>query len=216
MSDTHSVMLIEDDQAIRERLAERVEQSPQLELLFAGETVEEGIGALKQFKPDVLLTDLCLHNEESGIDIIRAINRLKLDTLAIVITGFQDEHLVFSALEAGARGYILKHDSSQDLQKAILSMVNGGAPISPIIASLMLKKFHRNTPTPTSPETLTEKQIEILKFVSQGFSSKEIAEKLSLSYHTVTTHIKHIYAKLEVNSRAEALYEAVKLGIIES
>ncbi|EAR08256.1 LuxR C-terminal-related transcriptional regulator [Reinekea blandensis] len=211
----YSVMLVEDDAEIRERLAAIIFSSDLFQLVYQGEDATGSIAALKRHKPDILLTDLCLSKDESGIDIIQAIDKLNLDTQAMVITGFQDEHLVFSALQAGAKGYLLKHDPEQNILEAINTMLNGGAPISPIIARLMLQKFHRNTPTPKTPETLTERQVKILTYVSQGFSSKEIAEKLSLSYHTVTTHIKNIYAKLQVNSRTEALHEAAKLGILD-
>lgn len=212
---TYSIMVVEDDDTIRQRLKQYFIASPKFDLVYDGVDVEKSIKALKKFKPDILLTDLCLVNDETGIDIIKAINQFQLDTQAMVITGFQDEHLVFAALEAGAKGYLLKHDPEQNIIESILTMMNGGAPISPIIARLMLQKFQRNTATPKSPETLTERQVKILKYVSQGFSSKEIAEKLSLSYHTVTTHIKNIYSKLQVNSRTEALYEAAKLGILK-
>ena len=94
-------------------------------------------------------------------------------------------------------------------------MMEGGAPISPVIAKLMLQKFQQPQPVIELPEALTERQVKILKLVSQGFSSKEIAEKLTISYYTVTTHIKNIYNKLQVNSRTEALHEAVKLGLLE-
>ena len=211
----YSVILIEDDWEIRADLEVIFNEAPEFDLLFSGATVEEGLTALKKCKPDILLTDLCLARDESGIDIIKAIYDYQLDTQAMVLTGFQDEHLVFAALKAGAGGYILKHDESQAITKNILTMMNGGAPISPIIARLMLKKFQPNTPATSSPETLTEKQIQILKYVSQGFSSREIAEKLSLSYHTITTHIRNIYGKLQVNSRTEALHEATKLGLIQ-
>lgn len=211
----YSMILIEDDREIREDLEATFNNAPEFNLLFCGSTVNEGITALKNLKPDILLTDLCLERDQSGIDIIKAIHHLQLDTQALVLTGFQDEHLVFAALKAGAGGYILKHDDSQTITDNIITMMNGGAPISPIIARLMLQKFQHHQQNNLSPETLTEKQIQILKFVSQGFSSREIAEKLSLSYHTVTTHIRNIYSKLQVNSRTEALFEAAKLGLID-
>ena len=186
----------------------------QFELLNTSINMKEGLGAIKQHKPDILLTDLGLP-DGSGIEIIKAIEKLHLDCESMVISGFQDEHNVFNALQAGAKAYILKHDKSQNITDAILSMMDGGAPISPVIARLMLQKFQ--TPKPSidlSVEKLTERQTKILKFVSQGFSSKEIAEKLDISYYTVTTHIKNIYNKLQVNSRAEALHEAVRLGLL--
>ena len=212
----YSMIVIEDDNDMRQRLLNVLQSSEKYHVLYSGDNVAGGIDALKQFQPDILLTDLGLLDGELGIDIIKAIREIGLETQAMVITGFQDEHLVFSALEVGAKGYILKHDNSQSIIDAIDSMMAGGAPISPVIARLMLQKFDRNITSPTTPETLTERQIIILRYISQGFSSKEIAQKLSISYHTVTTHIKTIYKKLEVNSRTEALHEAAKLGIIGS
>ena len=132
----------------------------------------------------------------------------------MVIFGFQDENIVFRALEAGAKSYILKHDKSQKITDAIISMMQGGAPISPVIARLMLQKFQQPQPVIELTEALTERQVKILKLVSQGFSSREISEKLGISYYTVTTHIKNIYNKLQVNSRTEALHEAVKMGLL--
>ncbi len=210
----YSVVLVEDDMDVRKRLAEMVTNNANFELLAAVETVVDGLEALLKYKPDILLTDLGLP-DGSGIDIIRHLRQANLDTQAMVISGFQDEHVVFSALEAGASSYILKHDGSQKITDAIISMVNGGASISPIIARLMLKKFQNNQLSQELlPEALTERQARILKLVSQGFSSREISEKLDISYYTVTTHIKNIYSKLQVNSRTEALHEATRLGLI--
>lgn len=208
-----TVILVEDDMELRDRIAELLVSHPSFDLLAAVGTVAEGLRALTKYKPDVLLADLGLP-DGSGIDIIRAIQQQQLDTLSMVISGFQDEHRVYAALEAGADAYLLKHDKNQKITDAITSMIDGGAPISPVIARLMLRKFQRD-PTPPRPmvETLTLRQIKILKLVSQGFSSREIAEKLDISYYTVTTHIKNIYGKLQVNSRTEALFEAREQGL---
>jgi DNA-binding NarL/FixJ family response regulator len=185
-----------------------------LTLLVSASTKEEGLKALLRYKPDILLTDIGLP-DGSGIDIIKAIEREKLDCEAMVISGFQDEHIVFRALEAGAKSYILKHDDEIKITDAIQSMMKGGAPISPIIARLMLQKFQsQKSKVNALPEALTDRQVDILKLVSQGFSSLEISEKLDITYYTVTTHIKNIYTKLQVNSRTEALHEALKLGLI--
>ncbi len=210
----HTLIIVEDDADVRQRLSRLIKAHEGFELLHTAATMAEGLAALQQYKPDVLLTDLGLP-DGSGIEIIKAIEKLHLDCEAMVISGFQDETIVFKALEAGAKAYILKHDDSTKITDAIIAMMNGGAPISPIIARLMLQKFQSPLQQSTVlPEALTERQIKILKFVSQGFSSKEIAEKLDISYYTVTTHIKNIYNKLQVNSRTEALHEAMKLGLI--
>lgn len=209
----NTVIIVEDDADVRHRLSQLIDSHEDFELLHTAATLAEGLAALQQYKPDILLTDLGLP-DGSGIEIIKAIEKQHLDCEAMVISGFQDENIVFKALEAGAKAYILKHDESTKITDAITSMMNGGAPISPMIARLMLQKFQTRSQVNALPEALTERQIKILKLVSQGFSSKEIAEKLEISYYTVTTHIKNIYNKLQVNSRTEAMREALKLGLI--
>jgi len=211
----YSVNIVEDDEEVRQRLEKMIQDDERFDLLDSSANVTDGKSALEKFKPDILLTDLGLP-DGSGIEVIKLIEEKHLDCEAMVISGFQDEHNVFNALQAGAKAYILKHDESQKITDAIITMMEGGAPISPVIARLMLQKFQPIQPAIELTEALTERQVKILKLVSQGFSSKEIAEKLSISYYTVTTHIKNIYNKLQVNSRAEALHEAVKLGLLSS
>ncbi len=210
----YSVMIVEDNDEVKNRLAQLVGECERLELVAAVGTLEKGKATLLTCKPDILLTDIGLP-DGSGVELIKAIHEHHLDCEAMVISGFQDEHIVFDALEAGAKSYILKHNQGQQISDAIFSMINGGAPMSPVIARLMLKKFQRQVDANIKlPEALTERQMKILKFISQGFSSKEIAEKLDISYYTVTTHIKHIYGKLQVNSRTEATHEATRLGLL--
>ena len=209
----YRIMLVEDDDDVRERLAQLIEQQDSLELLAASATYHDGLTQLLEQRPDILLTDLGLP-DGSGTDLIKAIAEHGLATQAMVISGFQDEHHVFAALAAGAQSYILKHDESQKITDAIAAMLQGGAPISPLISRLMLQKFQQPETAQPLPEALTERQTRILKYVSQGFSSKEIGEKLEISYYTVTTHIKNIYQKLQVNSRTEALHEANRRGLI--
>ena len=210
----YTLTLVEDDADVRDRLSALITEHEQFELLDACGTMGQGLSALSQHKPDVLLTDLGLP-DGSGIDIIRAIEQQHLDCDAMVISGFQDENLVFKALEAGAKAYILKHDKSQTITDAILAMIDGGAPMSPVIARLMLLKFHNvQVQTIPLPEALTPRQTKILKLLSQGFSANEVSEKLGITYYTVTTHIKNIYNKLQVNSRSEAIYQAIQQGLL--
>ena len=210
----YRIALVEDDPDTRERLVTLLASQDAYDITDTCASVAEAQAALKNSAPDVLLVDLGLP-DGSGIELIRQIRADALDTLALVISGFHDEHRVFEALEAGAKGYILKHEEEQDVLKSIATILEGGAPISPTIAKLMLNRFQQPTLKPEAiPEKLTERQVKILKFLSQGFTAKEISEKLSISYYTVTTHIKNIYEKLQVNSRIEALIEAKKIGYL--
>jgi DNA-binding NarL/FixJ family response regulator len=208
------ISIVEDDRETRERLVELLSKAELYEIEGVFGTVSEASKQLPILKPDVLLLDLGLP-DGSGIELITQVREKRLDTLALVISGFHDEHRVFEALEAGAKGYILKHEEEQNVLKSIATILDGGAPISPTIAKLMLNRFSRSTLQIESlPEHLTERQLKILKFLSQGFTAKEISEKLTISYYTVTTHIKNIYEKLQVNSRIEALIEAKKIGYL--
>jgi DNA-binding NarL/FixJ family response regulator len=210
----HRVALLEDDLENRERLTDLLTTSDAYELIGVYQTLQAARDALGRLTADIFLVDLGLP-DGSGIDLIQQIRVQNLDTLSLVISGFHDEHRVFEALETGARGYILKHESDDAILAGLDSILKGGAPISPTIARLMLSRFQKPSVSEQAlPEQLTERQLNILKLLSQGFTAREISEKLSISYYTVTTHIKNIYEKLQVNSRIEALIEAKKIGYL--
>lgn len=214
-SKTFSVVLVEDEPDVQARLADLIRADERFVLMHVADGVESGRRALVEHQPDILLTDLGLI-DGSGVDIIRAIATVSPTTQAIVLSGFQDETHVFSALQAGATGYILKQDSHADIMQSLDVMLNGGAPISPAIARMMLQAFQPSTEKAELADPLTDRQINILRYVSQGYSSKEIATSLHISYYTVTTHIKNIYTSLQVNNRTEAVHQARKLGYLSS
>lgn len=222
MSASHRILLVEDQQHTRNRLADAIRHHPDLELVAEAENVAQGHRYLETLKPDVLLTDLNLP-DGNGIELIRTAAAGDV-TESMVITVFGDEKHVVSALQAGATGYLLKDCDAVDISKAILQMRGGGSPISPSIARHLLKHFHppQAVPPPSAADdtekrsdpTLTRREHEVLRLIAKGFSYQEIAETLSLSVHTVTSHIKHIYRKLAVGSRGEAVYEASQIGLL--
>ena len=173
--------------------------------------------ALRQNNPDVLLTDLGLPDSH-GIDLIRTA-RIKNEQIEImVISVFGDEKNVVSAIEAGATGYLLKDGDSEYIGDSIIDLISGGSPISPSIARHLLKRFKTSKQEKATDQTapsLTKREMEVLKAVAKGLTYIEIADLLSMSPNTVTSHIKHIYRKLEVRSRSEAVFEAVQLGLID-
>lgn len=224
MPPTHRILIVEDQQHTRNRLADAVRQHPDLELIGEAENLDQGRHYLSTLKPDVLLTDLNLP-DGNGIELIRMAATGKT-TESIVITVFGDEKHVVSALEAGATGYLLKDCDAVDVSKAILQVRGGGSPISPSIARYLLKRFHTeptaqpgnaaqtDTTNNDSRPALTRREHEVLRLIAKGFSYQEIAETLTLSVHTVTSHIKHIYRKLAVGSRGEAVYQASQIGLL--
>ncbi len=223
MQTNTSVLVVEDDSSTRERFSRVIGGHPQLDLVGDAGDLATGIELLNRLTPDVLLMDLDLP-DGNGMSLIEEIESKNLQTEAMVISVFGDERHVIRAIEAGAGGYLLKDGGADQITGAILQLVAGGAPISPSIAKHLLKRFrHHEQPDTededadaTQMEPLTNREQEILKFVSYGYTAKEIAEQNNISIHTVNTHIRNTYSKLAVNSRAEAVMKAVRHGIINT
>lgn len=213
----HTVLLVEDHPETRERLAKAVNEHAHLKLIGAAASCAEANALLSQQVPDVLLTDLGLP-DGNGLDLIRKVVDMGSKTEIMVITVFGDEKHVLSAIEAGASGYLLKDGSSDYIGDSIIQMINGQSPVSPAIARHLLKRFRSiNSIVHESQKDvpkLTPKEQEILQYAAKGFSFTEIANLLGVSPHTVTHHIKNIYKKLSVCSRAEAVFEAMQLGLV--
>lgn len=212
------VLLLEDDPATRERLARIVTASAGLELAAAFGDLKSALAWLAAHEPpQVLLVDLQLP-DGSGIDLIRAARRVAPAAEAMVISVFGDEAHVVTAIEAGATGYLLKDASAEEIAMAITRLLAGEAPISSAIARHLLRRF-RAAPAPAAAppaaaSPLTPRETEVLALIAKGLSYQRIAEALAVSPHTVTTHIKQIYRKLAVNSRGEAVFEALQMGLL--
>jgi DNA-binding NarL/FixJ family response regulator len=211
-----NVFVIEDDALTRESLRARIEAHPRFRVGATAGTVAEGIVALAT-RPDVLLTDLGLP-DGSGIDVIREALRRHPGLPIMVITVFGNEKRVVGAIQAGAAGYLLKDDPTHEIGVAIELLLAGGSPISPAIARHLIRLFQ--APPSAAPgdkrETLTARELEVLNLATKGFSYAEIAQLLGLSPNTIASYTKHIYEKLAVGSRSEAIYEASRLGLLES
>ncbi len=221
MQKTTTVLIVEDDASTRERFSRVITGHPQLELLGNAGDFSTASELLQKYVPDVLLTDLDLPDGD-GVDLIHEIKARELDTEIMVISVFGDERHVIRAIEAGAGGYLLKDGGADQIANAIFQLMNGGAPISPAIAQHLLKRFRKSNEDiveesdERATEAITKREQEILNFVSQGYTAQEIAEQNDISRHTVNTHIRNIYSKLAVNTRAEAVMKGVQQGIIKS
>ncbi|MBY0278295.1 response regulator transcription factor [Candidatus Binatia bacterium] len=208
-----TVLIVEDDPPTRMRLEAVVNGIPALKLLGSTGSATEARAALHG-QPDVLLVDLGLP-DGSGVDVIREAQRVSPNTRAMVITVFVDERHVMDAIAAGAMGYLLKDGSAEYVGSSISELLAGGSPISPPIARYLLQRFQAPRPARASETPLTGRELEILTFIAKGFSVAEVGDLLGISARTVTTHVQHIYRKLEVSSRSEAVFEAVNLGLID-
>mgnify|MGYP003452973614 CR=1 FL=1 len=209
------IAIIEDDPAMRGLLAAAIAECEDLLLTSTASNVAQATGMIEAGGYDVLLCDLGLP-DGNGTTLIRQEALSGRDTDMLVITIFANQNKVLDAIRAGARGYLLKDERIEDCMEAIRNIRRGGSPISPIIARQLLSQItpepSRNPQPMASP--LSEREFEVLNLLSRGFSNAECAEILTVSANTIGTHVKNIYRKLEVNSRAEALFEASSQGLL--
>ena len=215
--DRRPVVVVEDDEPTRARLARVVDAHPQLRTVAAVGSCAAARAVLEGDPPAVLLTDLDLP-DGSGIELIQLVRTRGAGTLSMVITVFGDEQHVVAAIEAGALGYLLKDATADSIGRSILELLEGGSPMSPPVARYLLQRFAK-APEPAVPSAgaaeLSTREREVLTYIVKGFSYAEIARLLGLSTHTVATHVRRIYGKLEVHSRGEAVYEALATGLVK-
>ncbi|MEQ1448970.1 response regulator transcription factor [Acinetobacter lwoffii] len=216
------VLIVEDEYVIQRRLKIILTNLGYNEdvLLFAN-TVKEAYAVLQQQPIALALVDLGLP-DGSGISIIEKIREQDAQALILVVSAWSTQDSLFTAIQAGATGYVLKERDDVEVALAIRSILRGGAPIDPFVAREILKQIsiptisgtvEQNRPA-ADQETLTQREQEILSLVAQGLSNREIAEQLCVSRYTVESHIKHIYRKLSVSKRTKAVSTARHLGIL--
>jgi DNA-binding NarL/FixJ family response regulator len=211
-----SILAVDDDEAFGDTVRNTIAGHPALKLVAVSHNLAEARRVLAAQRVDVLLVDLGLP-DGSGIELIRETHRASADTDIMVVTVFGDEAHVMASIEAGATGYLLKRCLPEALAGTVLELRAGGSPISPVIARQLLNRFQpaRRAPVDETDDSgLSEREREVLLFIAKGFTVAEIAAMLTLSAHTVATHVKRIYRKLAVHSRTEALFEAGRLGLL--
>jgi DNA-binding NarL/FixJ family response regulator len=207
------VAIVEDDIGMLRRLADAIHGDDGLILVNSAESCAEARGMIEAGGYDVLLCDLGLP-DGSGIDLIAQESGSGRDTDILVITLFADQSKVLASIRAGARGYLLKDGDLQACLAAIHEIRRGGSPMSPMIARQLLGEIGAAAPAPATISPLSERELELLNLLSRGFSYAECGDILRVSINTIGSHIKNIYRKLEVNSRAEALFEASAQGLL--
>lgn len=202
------VAIVEDDKEIRESLSLIIDSTPGYvcKLIFAN--AEDAVAQLRQEDPDVVLMDVELPGM-SGIQAVAKLKPILTETDFIMLTVRDDDSTVFDAICAGATGYLLKNTPPNRLLQAIDEVKVGGSPMSRSIARKVLASFQKPEPNP-----LSERETEILRKLCEGQNYRVIAEELFVSGHTVRTHIKNIYKKLHVSSRAEAVRKAIEDKIV--
>ena len=198
------VGVVEDNASVREGLAELLENALGFICCAACASAEEAVRVLPAHTPDVVLMDINLPRT-SGIDCVRRLKRLLPRAQFIMLTIEEDSRRVFGSLQAGATGYLVKNVPPQKILEAVAEVHRGGSPVSGQIARLLVASFQEpDCPCPEE-ENLTRREEEILRLIARGYRSKEVADELAISIQTVNTHLRNVYEKLHVRSRAEAV-----------
>jgi two-component system NarL family response regulator len=204
-----AVFIVEDEPRMLEFLREALESDPRIVVAGAATSRADALAQAAACQVDVGIVDLAL-GEESGIDLIGELKSLWPATLLMAHTVFDDRDTVFRALRAGASSYVLKGASPAELTAAVHEVKNGGAPMTPKIARMVIEDLQRGS----EPDPITPRERQILKFIDEGLTYKEIAAKLAISVHTVHSHIKSVYERLHASGKREALARARSRGLL--
>jgi DNA-binding NarL/FixJ family response regulator len=205
------LVLVEDQAAILSQQVRLLEGFPELAIVGTARDGAHALEVVAQQQPDVVLLDLGLP-DLSGIEVTRRIRSSHPLTEVLIYTIFDDEDGVLAAIRAGASGYLLKGTPASRILEAVRDVHQGGSVIQPQLARSLLRRF--GSPAPSGPG-LTPREAEILTLIAKGLTNRHAAETLGLSRATVRTHLEHIYAKLEVSNRTEAVSEAIRRGLID-
>jgi DNA-binding NarL/FixJ family response regulator len=204
----NSVAIVEDNHDIRQALEQIIESSNDFTLAGSCTTGEEALIKLPILNPRVVLMDIGLGDGMNGIEVVRELKVSSPEILFMMCTIYEEDEKIFEALRAGASGYILKKTQPAKLLEGITELIQGGAPMSSQIASKVVAAFQNKsvaTPTGSSLDVLSKRENEILEMLSTGLLYKEISDKLTITTETVRKHVYHIYEKLHVTNRVEAV-----------
>jgi DNA-binding NarL/FixJ family response regulator len=207
-------IIVEDQRDLREGLQTLMNFSPGFKCLGAFRTMEEALARVKYDLPDVILSDIGLPGM-SGIEGIRILKEKYPELVILVLTVYDDNEKIFDALCAGASGYLLKHTEPSQLISSVKEAVSGGAPMSPEVASKVIKLFREVRPPERVEYDLTPHELRLLKLLVDGYNYVTAAEELNISYNTIKFHVRNIYDKLQVHSKSEAVAIAMRDGLIK-
>jgi DNA-binding NarL/FixJ family response regulator len=198
------VALVEDQHDTRESWRRLISSFPDFECICTCASAEEALRLIPDAKPDVVLMDVFLPRM-SGIECTAKLKAMQPGTPIVMLTASDEDEILFLALESGADGYLLKRTKPADLRAALLDVLSGGAPMTSEIARHVVASFRRKGNGLDPSISLTAREEETLVLLTKGYSNKEIADHLNLSIETVRSHLKNIYTKMHVRSRAEAV-----------
>jgi DNA-binding NarL/FixJ family response regulator len=198
-----TVCIVEDLKEIQDGLKAVIENSSQFLLLKCFSNAEDAIAELPDLVPNIVIADINLPGK-SGIECVHFVKEIVPAIQFIMFTIYEDNDQVFEAIKAGANGYILKNTAPEKIMESLIDLSEGGSPMTPKIARKVIANMQKNEAS-TNIEELTHRENEVLQLLSKGFLYKEIADKLSIATSTVKRHLSHIYQKLQVQNKTEAI-----------
>ena len=207
------VAIIEDQREVREGLATLINGTRGFACAARYRTMEDALDVVGQLALDVVLVDLGLPGM-SGIEGIRALRERHVEVPLLALTVYDDDDRVFDALCAGASGYLLKNTPPARLLESLSEAVKGGAPMSPEVASRVVRLFREFRPPERASYRLTPQEMDLLKLLVEGHHYKTAADVMGISINTVSFHLKNIYAKLQVHSKTEAVAKALRERVV--
>ncbi len=215
-SGTVSVCLVDDQTLVRQGIRSLLELSDDIRIVGEAADGAQALDLIPQTKPDVVLLDMRMPGM-SGLDVLNALAARGDVPPTIILTTFDDDQLVLAGLKAGARGYLLKDVSLEQLVNAVKAVASGGSLVQPVVTQRLLAGLERMQNEFTSldrPDPLTERETEILRLMAGGYSNKEIANSLGVAEGTVKNHVSNILSKLGVRDRTRAVLKAFEIGIV--
>ena len=208
------VMIVDDHGIVRQGLRTYLDLLEDIIIVAEAENGLEALEKVRQFNPDIVLMDLVMP-EMDGIEATHKICGSYPDVKVIVLTSFTEDEQVFSAIKAGAVGYLLKDISPPDLVKAIQAVHKGETHLHPEITKKLMNQFvSPKSEAEITPDELTPREMEVLQLIAQGLSNKELAKKLTISEKTVKTHLSSIFSKLHLSDRTQAAIYALKHNLV--
>lgn len=211
MSETIQICLVEDDTRLLKALETLLARERGFVVMGAYSCPQRAIDEMDWSQVRVLLADLDLP-AISGVEVIRSARAANPDLLAMAYTVCENRQMVFSAIQAGAFGYVLKGSPVQEIRDAIYELLDGGSPMSPAIARMVLRDFQIARSRDAVRDELSEREADVLRLIAKGMLYKEVADELGISTHTVHTFLKRIYSKLHVHNRRAAVRVALQTG----
>lgn len=216
MSEVIRIFIADDHKLVRMGIWAMMNTKPNIDVIGEASNGADAISQINKLNPDVVLLDLYMP-DSIGIQTLCQILHINTDTRVLLITGFHDSNLIFEAIEAGASGCLFKDSSPDSLCIAIQAIFRGEIYLDPKIARLAIEKLNQ-PPLPAIPEqfeSLSEREIDVLKLISQGYTNYEIAAELCITKRTVGSHVSTILSKLQVNNRTKAALQALQTGLVE-